>query len=102
MTQLTVHELRQWIAEQRDFVLVDVRENHEHTAFNIGGVCMPLGTVMSRKSELPPDATIVLYCEKGVRSVIAAQRLEEYGYTRLYNLSGGMSAWKGAHQNAGE
>jgi len=36
----------------------------------------------------------VLYCEKGIRSSIAIQRLEASGFNNLYNLAGGMKAWK--------
>ncbi len=94
MQQLSVHELKHWIETGRDFLLVDVRELTEHLDYNIGGECIPLGTVMSRKQELDKDKDLVLYCEKGIRSVIAAQRLEGHGFGRLYNMSGGISAWK--------
>ena len=96
MKQLSVHELKQWIESGKDFMLVDVREVWEHTEFNIGGENIPLGTIMSRKGDFPKDKDIAIYCKKGIRSVIAIQRLEDYGFDRLYNVSGGMKAWKEA------
>ena len=53
-----------------------------------------MGELAQRMAEIPRDTDIVVYCEKGIRSVIALQRLELAGYTRLYNLTGGMRAWK--------
>ena len=76
------------------FVLIDVREDWEREAFNIGGVHIPLGEVMSRREEIPVDKPTVIYCEKGIRSSIIIQRLENIGFNNLYNLSGGVSAWK--------
>lgn len=82
------------MAEDADLVLIDVREPYEHEAFNIGGLLIPLGSIMERAAEIPTDKTVVLYCRKGVRSAIAIQRLEaRYGHTHLVNLQGGMEAW---------
>ena len=94
MHQLTAIELQEWKEVDKDFVLIDVREDWEHEAYNIGGFLIPLGTLIGRRNEIPTDKKIVLYCEKGIRSVIAIQRLATYGYANLYNLAGGMKAWK--------
>jgi rhodanese-related sulfurtransferase len=94
MKQLTPHELNDWMTGQRDFFLLDVREAWEHEAYNIGGQHIPMGKLMGRLSEIPRDKDVVLYCEKGIRSVIAIQRLEANGFGNLYNLSGGMKAWQ--------
>jgi rhodanese-related sulfurtransferase len=78
-------------------VLVDVRETWEREAYNIGGLHIPMGELPARINELPTGEDVVLYCEKGIRSVIAIQRLETIGFTRLINLAGGMKAWKEMH-----
>lgn len=96
MQQLTPQELQQWIAEGKKFMLIDVREGFEHEAYNIGGLHIPLGELMSRRKELPKDETLVFYCEKGIRSAIALQRLEDEGLKDAYNLAGGMTAWRQA------
>lgn len=77
-------------------MLLDVREPWEHEAYNIGGTLLPMGSLMQGLANLPRDKPLVLYCEKGIRSVIAAQRLEQAGFNQLCNLSGGMSAWRAA------
>lgn len=94
MNQISPEELRQWIDADRTFQLVDVREEWEHEAFNIGGVLIPLGDLMSRADSLGGDWPVVFYCEKGIRSVIAIQRLEALVPGTLYNLTGGMKAWR--------
>ena len=96
MKQLTPAELKVWQTENKDFLLLDVREEHERELYNIGGIHIPMGELMSRLDELPKDKEVVLYCEKGIRSVIAIQRLESSGFHNLVNLSGGMKAWKEA------
>jgi rhodanese-related sulfurtransferase len=95
MQELSAAGLRQWTAEGKDFELVDVREPFEHAHFNIGGALIPMGELMARREELPRDKPVVLYCEKGIRSVIAIQRLEGLGFRNLINLTGGMKAWRG-------
>ncbi len=94
MNQLTPNELKAWIDGSRDFLLIDVRENWEHEAFNIGGTHIPMSEMMSRINEVPKDKEVVMYCEKGIRTVIIIQRLEASGFHNIANLSGGMKAWK--------
>jgi adenylyltransferase/sulfurtransferase len=96
MNQLTPPELKQWIATGKDFLLIDIRDDWERENYNIGGLHIPMGELFSRHAELPAGKEVVLYCEKGIRSVIAIQRLEATGFNNLYNLAGGMKAWKEA------
>jgi rhodanese-related sulfurtransferase len=94
MNNLSIEEFQQWIQGNKPFLLVDVREEFEREAFNIGGIHIPLGEILERKEELVKDEPVVLYCEKGIRSGIIIQRLESYGFKNLYNLSGGISSLK--------
>ena len=94
MNQLSVHDLKKWNTAGKDFLLIDIREEWERELYNIGGIHIPLGELVSRINELPKDKEVVLYCEKGIRSVLAIQRLEASGFHNLFNLSGGMKAWK--------
>lgn len=94
MRQITPVQYREWQETGHDHLLVDVREVWEHESFSIGGTLMPMGELPARLRELPRDKDVVLYCEKGIRSVIAIQRLEQAGFSNLINLSGGMKAWR--------
>ena len=94
MKNITPTDFKELLKKDDHFLLVDVREAWEHAAYNIGGMLIPLGELVSRRQEIPQDLPVLLYCEKGIRSMIAIQRLEMLGYTNLYNLAGGMKAWK--------
>lgn len=94
MNQLTAEELKKWNISGKDFLLIDIREDWEREIYNIGGIHIPLGELVSRTDEIPRDKEVVFYCEKGIRSVLAIQRLEGLGFQNLLNLSGGMKAWK--------
>ncbi len=96
MQQVTATALKDWIRNSKSFMLIDVREEWERNAYNIGGEHIPMGNIMAAMNELPQDKEIVFYCEKGIRSVIVIQRLEDYGFEHLFNLAGGMKAWKEA------
>ena len=48
-------------------------------------------------NKLAKDIPVIFYCEKGIRSVIALQRLEALPIQlNFYNLTGGMQAWRNA------
>jgi rhodanese-related sulfurtransferase len=48
---------------------------------------------MNAIEDLPKDATIVMVCHHGIRSMQAASQLVERGYRKVYNLEGGIDAW---------
>ena len=45
------------------------------------------------ESRLPRDRDILVHCKSGVRSITACNALAARGFTRLYNLDGGVIAW---------
>jgi len=94
INSISVIELQQKINNHDDFMLIDVRELFEREHFNIGGLHIPMQTVFERIDEIPKDKNVVLYCQKGIRSMIVIQRLsEKFDYQNLINLQGGMDAW---------
>ena len=95
MQLLDSRQLKDWINSGKDFQLIDVREQPEHEAFNIGGILIPLPEIMEHISQIESHRPVVFYCRMGIRSQIAIQRLESrFGMTNLYNLKGGMDAWQ--------
>lgn len=91
---ISVIELQQKINNHDDFILIDVRESFEREHFNIGGIHIPMQTIFERVNEIPKDKNVILYCQKGIRSMIVIQRLsEKFNYQNLINLQGGMDAW---------
>jgi rhodanese-related sulfurtransferase len=94
INSISVIELQQKVNNHDDFMLIDVRESFEREHFNIGGLHIPMQTVFERIDEIPKDKNVVIYCQKGIRSMIVIQRLsEKFGYQNLINLQGGMDAW---------
>lgn len=80
-------------------VLLDVRTEEEYgIAHAAGAVLLPQedleamdeGEILDVLPDL--DAPVLLYCRTGRRAALAAVKLEELGYTRLYNL-GGLNGW---------
>lgn len=77
-------------------VLVDVRTEDEYAIEHAAGArLLPLESMDDTDiPEVLPDldAPILLYCRTGRRASLAACKLDELGYTRLYNL-GGLNGW---------
>ncbi len=95
MRQISAKQLKEELATKSDIFLLDVREDFEHEDFNIGGTLIPLDEIMNKALNIPRDKLVVVYCQRGIRSQIAIQRLEgKYGFTNLINLEGGLEKWK--------
>lgn len=89
--------LKQWLDTQ-EAVLVDVREPAEYAAENIqGAALLPLAGIC--KSTLPECAgkKLVIHCRKGGRGGSACEKLlAEDPTLDIYNLEGGIDAWRAA------
>jgi hydroxyacylglutathione hydrolase len=78
-------------------VVVDVRAASEWEAGHIEGARhIPLPDLEARITELPKDREIVLHCQGGGRSAIAASLLKANGFSRVANMAGGFGAWVAA------
>lgn len=102
---LTVQQLEAGLTKassstQKGFVLIDVRSPDEHVQGFIPGTDFNIDfrEIGSRHSELGAqlDDHIVVYCQSGRRSNIAAETLADLGYRHVYNVSGSMNAWRAA------
>ncbi|HUG07298.1 MAG TPA: molybdopterin-synthase adenylyltransferase MoeB [Acidimicrobiia bacterium] len=77
--------------------LLDIREADEFEQGSIpGAILAPRGLLESTISNhvTAADQEIVLYCEGGARSALAAKTLEEMGYRNVSSLEGGFTRWK--------
>jgi len=78
-------------------VVVDVRGATEWGSGHLpSAMHIPLGYLSERLQEIPSDRPVVLQCQAGGRSSIAASLLQRAGRTNVSNLVGGIDAWKGA------
>ncbi len=97
MKTISVEALKAKMDAGEKINLVDVREPHEHEAYNIGGVLLPLGKVQALETDdidHLKNETVYVYCRSGNRSGQACLMLEPYGFKDIINVSGGMLAWQ--------
>jgi len=99
---LTVHELNGGLNKapnlaQKGFTLIDVRTMDEHSMGFIPGTDLNIDfrEIGARHREIGAqlDDHIVVYCQSGHRSNIAAETLADLGYKHVYNVAGSMNAW---------
>ncbi|MCP4107942.1 MAG: sulfurtransferase [Desulfobacteraceae bacterium] len=96
---LTADELKKYIKKhnEKDYLLVDVRQPHEYTNGHIPGAKLMLVMQLeSRLYDLPGDKDMIFYCHSGGRSLATAFLVAEGEVTsgKIYNLAGGIMAWE--------
>lgn len=92
--EITVSQLKQWQDEEKDFQLIDVRKQFEWDIANLNAELIILDTLPNNVDKIAKDKPVVIHCRSGARSANAIRFLQEnYGYSNLYNLKGGILAW---------
>jgi adenylyltransferase/sulfurtransferase len=77
--------------------IVDVREHWEYARDHIPNATLtPLGQIISRPQEAITADNVVFVCEVGQRSAVAAEMAAALGMQHVFNLEGGMQAWRTA------
>jgi len=78
-------------------LLLDVREPDEYASVHVSGArLLPLGQLAAGLDGLPHDGTVVVICRSGRRSAEAVRLLQQSGFVRPLNLTGGILAWQAA------
>ena len=94
--RLTPQEAHQRVA-RGELKMVDVRENWEYARDHIPNATLtPLKLIIARPQEVITSDNIVFVCEVGQRSAVAAEMAAALGMQHVYNLEGGMQAWRTA------
>lgn len=97
--ECTVTELQERLARGGKLHLIDVREDHEFWIDHAAGARHLGKGIIERDIEAAiPDkqAPIVLYCGGGYRSVLAADALQQMGYSNVISLAGGIKTLRDA------
>jgi rhodanese-related sulfurtransferase len=97
--EIDVAGYREMLASSQEHVLIDVREDNEFAAGHAQGALHLGKGIIERdiEAKVPNhDATLVLYCGGGYRSALAADALQQMGYTKVISLDGGWRAWNEA------
>ena len=95
--EVTVDETRARMQSDKRVRLMDVREDNEwHVAHAAGSEHLGKGIIERDIEEKVPDkgTEVILYCGGGFRSALAADVLQQMGYTNVYSMAGGWKAWK--------
>ena len=91
-----IHQVKAMLATEEDFHLIDVREDREWIQGHISGaehlgkgiIERDIANVVTGK-----EKKVVLYCQGGFRSALAAENIKKMGYTNVLSMSGGFGDW---------
>lgn len=95
--ETTPEQVRRKQEAGESFHFVDVREDNEWQKGHAAGARHMGRGIIERDVEkaIPDhDAEIVLYCGGGYRSALAADALQQMGYTNVISMDGGWSRWR--------
>ena len=95
---MSLDEVKRYIeSNANNLIILDVREKDAYQENHIpGAINIPRGQLELRINEVLPDPTqrILVYCELGKISTLAAAMLQDMGYRRAIALDGGIRMWK--------
>ncbi len=96
VSRLTFEEAHRFLEAHREAVLLDVREEPEYiTGHARDAQLLPVDELTAENADLvvgPKETPVLVYCRTGRRSREAAQKLEDQGYTKVYDM-GGLVGW---------
>jgi len=93
---VTIEEAHEMLAEKTEqIILLDVRSEAEYDAEHIPDArLIPLPELENRIGELDKDKIIIVYCKTGGRSRQASEILVQHHFEHVYNMLGGIQAWR--------
>jgi rhodanese-related sulfurtransferase len=85
------------IESNPNLVILDVRTQAEYDSGHIqNATLIPVTELANRLGELDTEKEILVYCKAGGRSATASQILVDNGFSKVYNMLGGITAWMSA------
>jgi rhodanese-related sulfurtransferase len=104
ITELMPWDVDQRIKENKDLMIVDIREECEFSRFHIkGSMLVPRGILESAceaeyEDAIPDlvegrDKEIVVICRSGLRSVLGTQMLQMMGFSNISSMKTGLRGW---------
>ena len=94
--QITVDQLNDLMTSKTDVQVLDVRRPPEYTSGHVpGAIAEPLSNLKERVPVLELERTklTAVICAGGYRSSAATSILQQHGFGKLLNVTGGTSAW---------
>lgn len=84
-----------YIEQKKNAIIVDVRKEKKYGKRHIkGAVNITYEDILAGKHDLPGDMEIILYCDRGGMSMMAAKYLISKGY-KVKNMVGGINNYRG-------
>jgi len=99
---ISVDSLSNLLESPEPPIVLDVRDHHEVQETNgiEGAYHIPLNELRARLHEIPSGQAVVACCRSGHRSYLATRILKQNGWSKAYNLDGGLSVWNLTHASA--
>jgi rhodanese-related sulfurtransferase len=92
--EIDPERLAEWLAEDPDLQVIDVREPYEREAGHIPGTRhIELVELPSAGASIERERPVVFYCRVGSRSEMAAQAFRASGF-EAYSMCGGLARWE--------
>ena len=95
--EATPQDIQHRLAAGEKLLLIDVREPNEFQAARIpGGELIPMRTIPAQLQRLEAagdDATLIVYCHHGIRSLNVVNWLREHGVSGCQSMAGGIDRW---------
>ena len=92
--ELRPAELAARLREGEEWQLLDVREPWEVGIVSLPeAVVIPMNQVPNRRRELDSERPLAVLCHSGMRSYRVAAWLQQNGFRRVVNVTGGIDAW---------
>ena len=95
---MNVDQAKEWFIGNKgsEFIILDVRQPEEYRSGHLpGAVFIPLPDLINKVGGLDHAKPIIAYCRSGNRSRAAAAFLLIYGFSKVYSMDGGITAWNG-------
>lgn len=95
MLEITPTELKEYLTiANPPPLLLDVREPAEFAICRIDGSRhIPMSQIPEAQETLDPEQEIIVICHHGARSARVASYLHQIGFSKVFNLAGGIHAW---------
>lgn len=92
--EITPAQLSAHMQDGRNITLLDVREPYEWAIARLPDArLIPLNSLPTALNSLDRESEVVVYCHHGSRSAAAVEWLRGRGFSRVYNLTGGIDRW---------
>ena len=85
------------VHDSESIQLIDVRTKEEYSTSHLKGaqnICVTDANFNEKVKTLDKNLPVYVYCKKGVRSANAAEKLKKMGFTKVYDMEGGILLWE--------